>query len=442
MATLLSPGVITTFTDNSLNATNAFGVNTAFCGHFTKGPVDRYVLITETNDFRRIFGEPTKENYNDWYQVYNYLQYSGGIYVCRAANIDGDSIKTQLTFSENAHKLNLIRDRFNAEFLDRRDNVLNFKTFEAEEGDVISISDSGSRTFDVISKVTIEREKTNPDFVPLVDFSIKIREDEEEIAFTEGNVLNFEVTSDIENLVVEGTSSDNSIAEVFASNKKIILGTPGEVTLTFTGRAEGYRPAKITATFTVVEQGTTPLTVEIENENDLKIGNTYNFTIYSPGEISITDVTGTLNIVEVSRNDGVSLSGTITPNMVGLSPFVVNAVQEGKKSNSVTKQLVINALPQIFGTLTVPTGIRVGNSDSIVLDIPSDVNVSVEIEDPSIASVNPETKIIETFKVGETRITITVSKEGYQDLILEDVIKVTPKQTASAKITFEGVEND
>lgn len=442
MATLLSPGVITTFTDNSLNATNAFGVNTAFCGHFTKGPVDRYVLITETNDFRRIFGEPTKENYNDWYQVYNYLQYSGGIYVCRAANIDGDSIKTQLTFSENAHKLNLIRDRFNAEFLDRRDNVLNFKKFEAEEGDVISISDSGSRTFDVISKVTIEREKTNPDFVPLVDFSIKIREDEDELAFTEGGVLNFEVVTDIENLVVEGTSSDNGIAEVFASNKKIILGTPGEVTLTFTGSAEGYRPAKITATFTVVEQGTTPLTVEIESEDDLKIGNTYNFTIYSTGAISITDVTGTLNIVEVSRDEGVSLSGTITPNTVGLSPLVVNAVQEGKKSNSVTKQLVINALPQIFGTLTVPTGIRVGNSDTIVLDIPGDVNVSVEVEDPSIASVNPETKIIETFKVGETRITITVSKEGYQDLILEDVIKVTPKQTASANITFEGVEND
>ena len=442
MATLLSPGVITTFTDNSLNATNAFGVNTAFCGHFTKGPVDRYVLITETNDFRRIFGEPTKENYNDWYQVYNYLQYSGGIYVCRAANIDGDSIKTQLTFSENAHKLNLIRDRFNAEFLDRRDNVLNFKTFEAEEGDVISISDSGSRTFDVISKVTIEREKANPDFVPLVDFSIKIKEDEDELAFTEGGVLNFEVVSDIENLVVEGTSSDNGIAEVFASNKKIILGTPGEVTLTFTGSAEGYRPAKITATFTVVEQGTTPLTVEIESEDDLKIGNTYNFTIYSTGAISITDVTGTLNIVEVSRDEGVSLSGTITPNTVGLSPLVVNAVQEGKKSNSVTKQLVINALPQIFGTLTVPTGIRVGNSDTIVLDIPGDVNVSVEVEDPSIASVNPETKIIETFKVGETRITITVSKEGYQDLILEDVIKVTPKQTASANITFEGVEND
>ena len=442
MATLLSPGVITTFTDNSLNATNAFGVNTAFCGHFTKGPVDRYVLITETNDFRRIFGEPTKENYNDWYQVYNYLQYSGGIYVCRAANIDGDSVKTQLTFSENAHKLNLIRDRFNAEFLDRRDNVLNFKTFEAEEGDVISISDSGSRTFDVISKVTIEREKANPDFVPLVDFSIKITEDENELAFTEGNVLNFEVTSDIEGLTVEGTSSDNGIAEVFSSNKKIILGTPGEVTLTFTGSAEGYRPAKITATFTVVEQGTTPLTVEIESEDDLKIGNTYNFTIYSTGAISITDVTGTLNIVEVSRDEGVSLSGTITPNTVGLSPLVVNAVQEGKKSNSVTKQLVINALPQIFGTLTVPTGIRVGNSDSIVLDIPGDVNVSVEVEDPSIASVNPETKIIETFKVGETRITITVSKEGYQDLILEDVIKVTPKQTASANITFEGVEND
>ena len=442
MATLLSPGVITTFTDNSLNATNAFGVNTAFCGHFTKGPVDRYVLITETNDFRRIFGEPTKENYNDWYQVYNYLQYSGGIYVCRAANIDGDSIKTQLTFSENAHKLNLIRDRFNAEFLDRRDNVLNFKTFEAEEGDVISISDSGSRTFDVVSKITMEREKANPDFVPLVDFSIKIKEDEDELAFTEGGVLNFEVVSDIENLVVEGTSSDNGIAEVFASNKKIILGTPGEVTLTFTGSAEGYRPAKITATFTVVEQGMTPLTVEIESEDDLKIGNTYNFTIYSTGAISITDVTGTLNIVEVSRDEGVSLSGTITPNTVGLSPLVVNAVQEGKKSNSVTKQLVINALPQIFGTLTVPTGIRVGNSDTIVLDIPGDVNVSVEVEDPSIASVNPETKIIETFKVGETRITITVSKEGYQDLILEDVIKVTPKQTASANITFEGVEND
>ena len=49
--------------------------STFFAGMFEKGPVDAPVLINSARQFKNIFGRAIKENLNDWYQVYNFLQY-------------------------------------------------------------------------------------------------------------------------------------------------------------------------------------------------------------------------------------------------------------------------------------------------------------------------------------------------------------------------------
>ena len=57
----------------------------AFVGVFEKGPIDKPIFINSAIQFKEIFGRATKWNYNDWYQVYNYLQYSNKIWVTRSA---------------------------------------------------------------------------------------------------------------------------------------------------------------------------------------------------------------------------------------------------------------------------------------------------------------------------------------------------------------------
>lgn len=89
MAEMLSPGVFVTEIDaNTIVPTvsNSIGV---FAGDFTKGPVDTYTLITSVSDLITYYGYPTNDNYNDWYQAYNFLQYGNKLLVSRAANVKG-----------------------------------------------------------------------------------------------------------------------------------------------------------------------------------------------------------------------------------------------------------------------------------------------------------------------------------------------------------------
>ena len=70
----------------------------AYVGYFEKGPINEPVFITDINQFKFIFGRGVDLFHNDWYQVYNYLQYASGIWVVRASGNkqwnanNGDSI--------------------------------------------------------------------------------------------------------------------------------------------------------------------------------------------------------------------------------------------------------------------------------------------------------------------------------------------------------------
>lgn len=58
-----------------------------FVGEFEKGEINKPYMITNELDFKHIFGRALDFNFNNWYQVYNYLQYPGSpkIWVCRTA---------------------------------------------------------------------------------------------------------------------------------------------------------------------------------------------------------------------------------------------------------------------------------------------------------------------------------------------------------------------
>ena len=57
----------------------------AFVGFFEKGPINTPVFITDILQFKEIFGRGIGMYHNDWYQVFNYLQYVSGIWVLRAS---------------------------------------------------------------------------------------------------------------------------------------------------------------------------------------------------------------------------------------------------------------------------------------------------------------------------------------------------------------------
>ena len=91
MAEMLSPGVFVTEIDASTivpTVSNSVGV---FGGNFVQGPVGTYTLITSVADLISYYGKPTNDNYNDFYQAYNFLQYGNKLLVSRAANVYGTS---------------------------------------------------------------------------------------------------------------------------------------------------------------------------------------------------------------------------------------------------------------------------------------------------------------------------------------------------------------
>ena len=89
MAEMLSPGVYVTEIDASTIAptvSNSIGV---FAGNFVKGPVGEYTLITTVDELISFYGKPNNDNYNQWFQCYNFLQYGNKLYVARAGGSAG-----------------------------------------------------------------------------------------------------------------------------------------------------------------------------------------------------------------------------------------------------------------------------------------------------------------------------------------------------------------
>ncbi len=80
-----SPSVSATTIDKSYYVPHITNEVACFVGHFERGPVNLPIWITSIDQFKFLFGRGVGEYHHDWYQVYNFLQYSGGIWVVRTS---------------------------------------------------------------------------------------------------------------------------------------------------------------------------------------------------------------------------------------------------------------------------------------------------------------------------------------------------------------------
>ena len=86
MAQLLSPGVYIEEVDASAIVPNV-AANIAFlAGNFNRGPQDLPYVVTNKQEYERIFGTPTDQNYNEWFQGYKFFDYANQLVVTRGFN--------------------------------------------------------------------------------------------------------------------------------------------------------------------------------------------------------------------------------------------------------------------------------------------------------------------------------------------------------------------
>jgi len=92
-----SPGIVVNEVDLTRGTSDAITTNVgALCGPFQKGPVDELIKVETEAEFERTFGKPTDENYEYWWTVSNFLNYSGVCYVVRCDDAVGDEGGTNL----------------------------------------------------------------------------------------------------------------------------------------------------------------------------------------------------------------------------------------------------------------------------------------------------------------------------------------------------------
>ena len=112
MAEMISPGVYLEEIDNSGIVTGASSNVAVFSGNFKKGPIGTFVQVSNTQELIDNFGYPDNENYNEWFQCYNFLQYGKNLLVSRAGNINGSKqpyngalvVDSEVTVVTQAHE--------------------------------------------------------------------------------------------------------------------------------------------------------------------------------------------------------------------------------------------------------------------------------------------------------------------------------------------------
>ena len=178
MAEMLSPGVFVTEVDASAIVPTVSNSIAVFGGDFQKGPIDAYLLITNVEELIAYYGYPTNDNYNQWYQCYNFLQYGDKLLISRAGNYLGTS------------------------------TVIDGCTFVSKSGDEVTVSNVTNLSVgNVITIGSFQNvyEITNID---VIDNVITLDRDIEEAPILE-NTIN--LWSQVMNGVVEATDSTNTM---------------------------------------------------------------------------------------------------------------------------------------------------------------------------------------------------------------------------------------
>ena len=113
MATLLSPGIQIVETDLS-NVVSPVATSLAgYAGKAVWGPPMKRTLVTDENEFVKMFGEPTDTTYKDFFTVAGFLKYGNSLYFVRAIDettANNASLTASLSGQNNTSWFDYISD--------------------------------------------------------------------------------------------------------------------------------------------------------------------------------------------------------------------------------------------------------------------------------------------------------------------------------------------
>lgn len=95
MAFSLSPSVDVREYDLSLTVPNIPSSKTGMVLRADKGPCFKITPITNERELVDTFGPPTNHNYQDWFQAWNFLQYSQSLYIVRPTGVANGEITVE-----------------------------------------------------------------------------------------------------------------------------------------------------------------------------------------------------------------------------------------------------------------------------------------------------------------------------------------------------------
>lgn len=113
MYTTGSPSVIINESDLSTYVNPSSVTTGATVGNFVWGPCDTPTILTSENDLQKLFGNPTNDNYKDWFTARNFLSYSNDLRLIRivseesknASDVEAEAtqIKSTYDFTTKLH---------------------------------------------------------------------------------------------------------------------------------------------------------------------------------------------------------------------------------------------------------------------------------------------------------------------------------------------------
>ena len=95
MAFSLSPSVDVKEYDLSLTIPNLPSAKTGMILRADTGPGNKIVSIASEADLVNTFGRPTNENFQDWFNAYNFLQYASSLYLVRPLHADVNGVSDE-----------------------------------------------------------------------------------------------------------------------------------------------------------------------------------------------------------------------------------------------------------------------------------------------------------------------------------------------------------
>ena len=394
MATLLSPGVSVSTKDLSQVTTAAGDSAAAFCGDFTKGPVNVPVLISSVTELKETFGGPTKANYNQWYQAYNFLQYSGELYVVRAADINGTPIQTDLVYNSNAFVGNTTETKLNAEVVSSKGSVVNL----TEDSDTLKVNDTikfgtdgDVLTVKSVSNKTIQVQ--NPDYAPLTTLDVTINK----LSLLEGVKIPFDFETD-GNLNFEVDPA--GLITIDPAGKTITANTIGNGSVTLWSKREGYREKRIKYDFEIKEFKLALSSLAFTlTENESKA-----FTITSSAGVKTTLTVEDPTVAEISGN-------TITGKKEGTTKVILVGELDGQ-----TKSVEVPVYVSVAGNTEVPV-LTSTNSPILLGSTTTFTFTTTEATDTIIASADEGTVSVS----GKTVTYVAPNTEGTYPITVKAV---------------------